>query len=126
MGQFPNKATQFKPGNPGGGRPKGTRNWSGIVQALLADKDLAKKVINKDSELFKRFPNRNLAEYIAMAMCVRAASGDVVAAEWVRRTGYGNTGKYIPEPEIEPAFSAKPRLKVIMPMEIRKEFATGP
>lgn len=112
-------------GNPHG-RPKGTRNWSGIVQTLLADKDLAAKVINKDSELFKRFPNKNLAEYIAMAMCLKAASGDIMAAEWVRKTGYGDTGKYIPKPKLGYDDSSLPRLKVILPAKIKKELAVSP
>jgi hypothetical protein len=39
MGQFPNKATQFKPGNRRGGKPKGTVHIKTLASRLFNDPD---------------------------------------------------------------------------------------
>lgn len=118
----------WKPGQSGNykGRPKGTRNWSSIIQRMLADKDFADAVINNKPAWWRTLPNKNMAEIIASAMLIRAAQGDVACANWVRVTAYGNTGKYVSEQKEELVFSPAPRLKATLPRELIKEMATNP
>lgn len=80
-----------KSGNPEG-RPKGSKNLSTIVQEILSDEELFEKILsttkNKPGWL-DHIPNKNAANAIVTAMTVRAMSGDHRAAEWIRRTGWG-------------------------------------
>lgn len=87
MGEFPNKDTQFKPGNSGGGRPKGSRSWAAVVREMLEDEDFVVKVVGKDGkEIELKYP----AKIITDVMIRKAVSGDVQASKWLRETGYGN------------------------------------
>ena len=126
-GQSGNTAQQFKPGKSGNpsGRKSGTKNWSSIIQKLLANEDFANKVIAKKPSWWNNLPNKNLAEIIVAAMAIAAAGGEIAAAEWLRKTGYGNTGKYVPDHDPEPAFSPTPRLKIILPVKIVEEVVTS-
>lgn len=90
MGRFPNQETQFKEGNPGGGRPKGSLNWSTIVKAMLEDEQFADKVVAKKPGWWESLPNKDMAHIIAGAMMTAAISGSHKAAEWVRKTGFGD------------------------------------
>jgi hypothetical protein len=86
------KKTQIKKGevrNPKG-KQEGVKNWSTVVQQLLADEDFANKVISKKPSWWTNLPNKNLANIIASAMLIKAAGGDDKAAKWVRETGFGN------------------------------------
>jgi len=77
------KATQFKPGNPGGGRPKGTKNWSTVIRELVEDEDYEIKFQNGE---VRKYP----AKIIADVMARKASSGDVAAATWLIKSGYGD------------------------------------
>lgn len=125
-GQSGNPNRQFKPGKSGNpkGRKAGTKNWSTIIQKLLADEDFADNVINNKPSWWNNLPNKNLAEIIVATMAIKAAVyGDVAAATWLRVTGYGNTGKYIPKSD-ELEFTGKPSLKVIWSPEAKKVLTT--
>lgn len=91
-GKSANPKKQIKKGevrNPKG-RPEGIKNWSTVVQSLLADEDFADKIIAKKPSWWTNLPNKNLANIIASAMLIKAAGGDDKAAKWVRETGFGN------------------------------------
>lgn len=85
-------------GNPKG-RPKGVKNWSTIVQQLLADETLLDKILSSRSitegqqnikELVAILPGKNAANAIVVAMTLKALSGDQKAADWLRKTGFGD------------------------------------
>ncbi len=49
MSEFPNKATQFKPGNPGGGKPKGTIHIKTLAKRIFEDPDTWNRLsVSKD------------------------------------------------------------------------------
>ncbi len=72
------------------GRKPGIRNWSTIVQNLLADEELLDKHLAKKPSYWNDLPNKNAANAIGMAMIIRAMSGDKNSAEWLRKTGFGD------------------------------------
>lgn len=78
-------------GNPKG-RPKGVKNWSTVVQQLLADESFLDKVIaSKETPAYWDFlPTKNGANAIVAALMVKAMEGDHKAAEFLRKTGYGD------------------------------------
>lgn len=76
-------------GNPAG-RPKGIKNWSTIVQQLLADENLIDKVVTKKPAYWETLPTKNAGNAITVAMVVKALQGSIEAANWLRRTGYGD------------------------------------
>ena len=85
----------WKPGQSGNphGRPKGVKSWSTIVQQLLADEDLLKKMTANLKGLppyFDSLPTKNAANAIVATMLIKAISGDKQAAEWLRKTGFGD------------------------------------
>jgi hypothetical protein len=82
--------TPFQPGNPGGGRPKGSLNMSTLVKKLLDDPELADKVITKKPSWWDNLPNKNLGEAVAIAMAIAAINGESRAANWIRKTGWGD------------------------------------
>lgn len=89
------KDTQFQSGQSGNpdGKPKGIKNWSTIVQELLADEKFLAKVLESRDEVpawVDTLPNRNAAYAVVAAMAIRAMNGDHKAATWLRRTGYGD------------------------------------
>lgn len=86
------KDTQFKPGRSGNpaGKPVGTISLSNIVQKLLEDPEFAEKVVEKKEGWWQSLPNKNLAEAMTTAMILKAIDGDKMAAEWVRKTGFGD------------------------------------
>lgn len=78
-------------GNPTGRKP-GIKNWSKIVQDLLADEEVLDKIIPEENrpEFLKAIPNKNGANAIVAVMMVAAIKGDKQAAEWLRKTGFGD------------------------------------
>lgn len=76
------------------GRPKGVRNWSTIVQQVLADEELIDKVINKKPGYWESLPTKNGANAIVVAMMIQALSGDKTAADWLRKAGFGDKLKH--------------------------------
>ena len=75
------------------GRPKGVKNWASIVEDVLHDEKIFKAVTKGKKNLpewVKQSKNRNFARAVAIAMLVKALNGDTKAAEWARRTAYGD------------------------------------
>lgn len=89
MGEFPNKATQFQPGNPGGGKPKGARHLSTIIQELEADIDWDLTSLKSKEELSKKY-GKNGMKALVMVAFSKAMSGDTKAMDWLARYGYGS------------------------------------
>jgi len=75
-------------GNPKG-RPKGVKNWSTVVQQLLADENLIDKVVTTKPAYWNDLPTQNAANAIVVAMMIKALQGSMEAANWLRRTGFG-------------------------------------
>lgn len=77
--------------NPNG-RPKGSKNFSTMVKEVIANEAYLQKVIkNSKSKPFwfdETKPSTGAYAYITAVM-VKAMSGDVQAAEWLTRRGYG-------------------------------------
>lgn len=105
---FPHDGKKFKPGESGNakGRPKGIKNWSTIVQEVLESEELFEAAIEgaKRPGWIDKLPNKNGAFAIAVAMQKRALAGDKQAADWLRKTGFGDkidmttNGKDLPTP----------------------------
>jgi uncharacterized protein DUF5681 len=76
-------------GNPKG-RPKGVKNWSTVIQQLLADEKLIDKVIKEKPSYWESLPTKNGANAIVVAMMIEALSGKKEAAEWLRKAGFGD------------------------------------
>ena len=72
------------------GRPKGVKNWSTVIQQLLADEELIDKVVGTKPAYWDSLPSKNAANAIVVAMMIRAMQGDKGAAEWLRKSGYGD------------------------------------
>lgn len=86
---FPNKETQFQPGESGNplGRPKGRLSLSTYIQDLLNDEDF---------ETYLEHPTKGFVEFkgapikaIVMTATQKAATGDEKAREWLAKYGYG-------------------------------------
>lgn len=85
----------WKPGQSGNpnGRPKGIKNWSTIVQDLLADEKLLKQMLSTSKnkpKFLEALPTNNAANAIVATMIVKSIGGDKQAAEWLRKTGFGD------------------------------------
>lgn len=76
-------------GNPKG-RPKGIKNWSTVIQQLLADEKLLDKVVKQKPSYWEELPNKNAANAIVVAMMINAMAGDHKSATWLRRAGFGD------------------------------------
>ena len=76
-------------GNPKG-RPKGIKNWSTVVQQILADEKLLDKVVKTKPSYWTDLPTKNGANAIVVAMMINAMAGDQRAAEWLRKSGFGD------------------------------------
>lgn len=76
-------------GNPKG-RPKGVKNWSTIVQNVLADENLMDKISKNKPSYWDSLPAKNAAYAIVVAMVIEALKGEKQAAEWLRKAGFGD------------------------------------
>jgi hypothetical protein len=72
------------------GRPVGSRNWANVVQELLEDEQLAEKMLTQKPSYWEVLKRKDGANLIVTAMMARAVSGDTKAAEWLRKTGFGD------------------------------------
>lgn len=76
-----------------GGRPKGARSWSTIVQEALNDEELFQQLLvsmdRKPAWLATASP-KTLIQAITIAQSLKALGGSHFSAEWVRKTGYGD------------------------------------
>lgn len=68
-------------------RPK---NLDKIIRDILDDDTLVDKVIQNQPEYWQRLPAKNGGYIIATVMMVKAMGGDIKAAEWIRKTGFGD------------------------------------
>lgn len=69
---------------------KRPRNLDKIVREILDDDTLVDKVISNQPEYWNRLPAKNGGYILATVMMVKAMGGDIKAAEWIRKTGFGD------------------------------------
>lgn len=69
---------------------KRPRNLDRIVRDILDDDSLVDKVIQNQPEYWGKLPSKNGGYIIATVMMVKAMGGDIKAAEWIRKTGFGD------------------------------------
>jgi hypothetical protein len=69
---------------------KHPRNLDKIVREILDDDTLVDKVIQNQPEYWNRLPAKNGGYILATVMMVKAMGGDIKAAEWIRKTGFGD------------------------------------
>ena len=69
---------------------KRPRNLDKVVRAILDDDTLVDKVIQNQPDYWNKLPAKNGAFIIATVMMVKAMGGDIKAAEWIRKTGFGD------------------------------------
>lgn len=76
-----------------GGRPKGSKSWSTVVQELLSDEELFDKL----TENLKNKPawldstgTKTLMQAVTIAQVLKAMGGSHFSAEWLRKTGFGD------------------------------------
>jgi hypothetical protein len=82
---FPNKDAQFKKGNPGGGRPKGTKNRATILKKWMK----VKIKINEKSNPLQKEIFGTVEDQVILALISKARSGDVQAIKEINDTLYG-------------------------------------
>lgn len=70
--------------------PKKPRNLDKIVREILSDDSLVDKVIANQPEYWNRLPAKNGGYILATVMMVKAMGGDIKAADWIRKTGFGD------------------------------------
>lgn len=108
--------------------PKKPRNLDKIIREILNDDDIVDKVIANQPEYWGRLPSKNGAYIIATVMMVKAMGGDIKAADWIRKTGYGDKviledqggffGKSDFTIQVIPSKSAEPLPDTIKPSEV--------
>jgi len=69
---------------------KKPKNLDKIIREILDDDTLVDKVIQNQPEYWNRLPSKNGGYIIATVMMVKAMGGDIKAAEWIRKTGFGD------------------------------------
>jgi len=69
---------------------KKPKNLDKIIREILDDDTLVDKVIQNQPEYWERLPSKNGGYIIATVMMVKAMGGDIKAAEWIRKSGFGD------------------------------------
>lgn len=86
---FPNKETQFKPGESGNlaGKPAGTIHLSTHIQNLMADDAFEANILDAKTGIreYKGVP----AKAIIQVAITKAVNGDDKAREWLAKYGWG-------------------------------------
>lgn len=100
-GKSGNPDTQFKAGQSGNpkGKPKGVKNWSTLVQDILGNEEIIEKALKKKPAYWEALPQKNGATIIIIVMMRLAIEGDIRAANWLRKTGYGDSININPDAE---------------------------
>lgn len=80
------KATQFKVGNPGGGKPKGTKHLSTWIQELLNDETFTGDYL--EGYQLKKHTGAPVQAIVRVA-ALKSLAGDTKWAEWLAKYGYG-------------------------------------
>lgn len=80
------EATRFKNGNPGGGRPKGTKNRSTLLKKWL---EVATKAKGLDGDDF----TGTFEDKVVIALIDKAMKGDVIAIKEIFDTLYGKVAE---------------------------------
>ena len=70
--------------------PKRPRNLDRIVREILDDDTIIDKVVQNQPEYWNKLPTKNGGYIISTVMMVKAMGGDIKAAEWIRKTGFGD------------------------------------
>jgi hypothetical protein len=70
--------------------PKKPRNLDKIIREILNDDEIVDQVIANQPDYWNRLPEKNGAYIIATVMMVKAMGGDIKAADWIRKSGYGD------------------------------------
>lgn len=88
----PQNLVPWQPGQSGNpdGNARGLRQWSTLVQSLLEEEDFADKLIAKKPGWWDELPQKNAGFAIVATMIIQAMGGDVKAATWLRKTGFGD------------------------------------
>ena len=71
-------------------KAKRPRHLDKIVREILDDDELIDKVVQNQPEYWGRLPAKNGGYIISTVMMVKAMGGDIKAAEWIRKTGFGD------------------------------------
>lgn len=84
---FPNKATQFKPGESGNpaGKPKGTKHINTVVQELLNDDEFNAMIL--EGLQVKEYKGAPLPA-IVKAQIIKAINGDTKAYDSLVKSGW--------------------------------------
>lgn len=83
----------FQPGTSGNpkGRPKGIKSFANVVRELLGNEQILQHLTNsKNTAWIDALPTKNPAFAVVAAMVVKALEGDAHAADWLRKTGFGD------------------------------------
>lgn len=104
-------------------RKPSVKNLSRIVQEVLADPEWIDKVIRNQPDWWQGLPVKNAAYIMTTSMITMAMSGNLKAADWVRKTGFGE--KVMIEAE-DDSFFGKPEftIKVIQPT-VKEQLEAG-
>lgn len=66
------------------------RNLAKIVRELLEDEELLDQMMPNQPEMWSLLPNKNAGAIIGWVMATKAMQGNIDAANWVRKTAYGD------------------------------------
>ncbi len=82
------KATQFKPGNPGGGKTKGSVHLKTLIQNIGNNIDWDKTTLKDKAAMKERYGN-NAWQALTYVAFTKAMAGDPKAMDWLSKNGYG-------------------------------------
>ena len=81
----------------GPGRPKGSKNWSTVVKELLNDEQVFEQIMSATDPKYRppwlqATNTKTLMQAITIAQSLKAmgGKGGHFAAEWLRKTGFGD------------------------------------
>lgn len=66
------------------------KNLDKIIREVLADDELVDKVVQNQPDWWNRLPAKNAAYIMSTVMAIKAMGGDIKAAEWVAKRGFGD------------------------------------
>ncbi len=66
------------------------RHLDKIVREVLDDEELIDQIFKNQPDYWAKLPRKTGGYIIAAVMMSKAMSGDVKAADWVRKTGFGD------------------------------------